>query len=63
MVRDTASMALINTDQTAKNEYYNKVRMVQNQKQEINTVKSEIDTLKNDVNEIKLMLQQLLEKG
>ena len=63
MVRDTASMALINTDQTSKNEYYNKVRMIQNQKEEINKVKTEIESLKNDVGDIKEMMKQLLAKG
>jgi hypothetical protein len=63
MIRDTGSMALINTDQNAKNEYYNKVRMMQTQKDEINKVKSEIDSIKNDVGDIKQMLKQLLEKG
>lgn len=63
MVRDTASMALINTDQTSKNEYYNKVRMIQNQKEEINKVKTEIESLKNDLGDIKEMMKQLLAKG
>lgn len=63
MVRDTASMALINTDQTSKNEYYNKVRMIQNQKEEINKVKTEIESLKNDLGDIKEMMKQLLTKG
>ena len=63
MVRDTASMALINTDHHAKNEYYSKVKMVQTQKEEINKVKSEIDSLKYDLGEIKEMMKQLLSKG
>jgi len=44
-VRDTNSMALLNTDQNARNEYYNKVRQAQLQKQEINTVKEEVHAL------------------
>lgn len=63
MVRDTASMALINTDQHVKNEYYSKVKMIQTQKEEINKVKSEIDSLKYDLGEIKEMMKQLLSKG
>lgn len=63
MMRDTASMALINTDQTSKNEYYNKVRMIQNQKEEINKVKTEIESLKIDLGDIKEMMKQLLAKG
>ena len=61
MVRDTNSMALINTDNTEKNEYYSKVRMLQNQKSEINNVKAEIDNIKSDVSDIKQLLMKLLE--
>jgi hypothetical protein len=63
LLRDTRSMALINTDETARNEYFSKVQMIRVQKQEINTVKSEIDSLKNDVGEIKKLLLQLMDKG
>jgi hypothetical protein len=62
-VRDTKSMALINTDSNAKNEYYAKVKMLKIQKEEINTVKSEIGTLKSEISEIKQMLLQLMDKG
>jgi hypothetical protein len=55
-VRDTNSMALINTDDNAKNEYYVKARMISVQKEEINSVKTEIETLKDDIREIKEML-------
>ena len=61
MVRDTQSMALINTDNTEKNEYYSKVRLLQNQKSEINNVKAEIANIKEDVSEIKQLLMKLLE--
>ena len=60
-VRDTRSMALINTDINEKNEYYNKVRMVKNQKDEINNVKEEITNIKDDLQEIKLLMLKLLE--
>ena len=62
-VRDTNSMGLSNTNTSEKNEYYAKVRMLQNQKDEINKVKSEMNNIKNDIGYIKSLLQQLLEKG
>ena len=61
MVRDTQSMALINTDNNEKNEYYSKVRLLQNQKNEINNVKAEMANIKDDVTEIKQLLMKLLE--
>lgn len=60
-VRDTNTRALMNTDETAKNEYISKVRLIQNQKQEINNVRSEIDSIKNDMAEIKKLMLKLLE--
>lgn len=62
-VRDTESMAIINTDEASRNEYYAKVRMLKTQKEEINTVKQEIAGIKNDMNEIKELMHKLLEKG
>jgi len=62
-VRDTNSMALIDTDITAKNEYLAKVRMLQTQKEEINKVKSEIADVKDDLQVIKQLMTQLLSKG
>jgi hypothetical protein len=62
-VRDINSRALLPTDNAEKNEYYAKLRMVKNQKEEINKVKSEIDCIKTDMSEIKSLLQQLLKKG
>ena len=38
LVRDTNTMALINTDNQVKNEYYEKLRMLKSQKEEINKV-------------------------
>jgi hypothetical protein len=61
MVRDTKSMALINTDNTEKNEYYSKVRLLQNQKSEINNVKAEMASIRGDVAEVKQLLMKLLE--
>jgi hypothetical protein len=62
-VRDINSRALLPTDSAEKNEYYNKLRLVKIQKEEINKVKSEIDCIKSDMSEIKSLLQQLLIKG
>ena len=61
-VRDTNSMALVNKDNSARDEYYAKRRIMENQKQELNNVKQEIDILKNDMLEIKMLLSKLLEK-
>lgn len=61
-VRDINSMALINVDENARNEYYSKVKMIQSQKEEINNVKSEINELKNDISEIKTLMIKLLQK-
>lgn len=63
LIRDTTTMALINTDNNEKNEYYAKVRMIANQKNEINTVKAEIAEMKDDMQEIKQLMRQLLDKG
>jgi hypothetical protein len=62
-VRDTNSMALMNTDENSKNEYYAKVRMLKTQKDEINKVKSEMLGIKDDMAEIKYMLSKLLKEG
>lgn len=62
-VRDIQSGALINQDYSSRDEYYAKVKMITNQKEELNTIKSEIDNIKNDVSEIKQLLFALLNKG
>ena len=62
-VRDTTSMALINKDSGAREEYLSKVRMVKIQKEEINTIKAEISSMKTDITEIKNLLGQLISKG
>lgn len=61
LYRDTKTMALINSDETARNEYISKVNMMKIQKQEINTVKAEIENVKDDVREIKQLLLKLME--
>jgi hypothetical protein len=62
LMRDTESMALINLDNTEKNEYYSKLKLLQNQKEQINTVKEEINGLKDEIGDIKQLLKQLLDK-
>ena len=63
LYRDTKSMALINTNETERNEYLSKLNMVKIQKQEINTVKAEIENVKDDVKEIKQLLLKLMENS
>ena len=58
-VRDTNTMALINTDSVGLDDYNFKSNLINNQKAEINTLKSEINDVKNDVQEIKQLLYQL----
>jgi len=62
-VRDTNSMGLINTDYSAKEEYYNKVRLFKSQKEQINNMNKEISDLKTDISEIKHLILKLAEKN
>lgn len=62
LVRDTNSMGLSNVDPKEKQEYYDKVRMINLQKEDLNKVRAEIDEVKSDVSEIKEMLSKILEK-
>lgn len=62
-VRDTNSMGLINTDYSAKEEYYNKVRLFKSQKEQINNMNKEISDLKTDISEIKQLILKLAEKN
>jgi hypothetical protein len=62
LIRDTESMALINTDNSEKNEYYAKLRLIKNQKEQINMVNKEISDLRNEMSDIKSLLKQLIEK-
>jgi uncharacterized protein YlxW (UPF0749 family) len=62
-LRDTDSMALINNDRSAKEEYLNKAKMIKLQKEEINNIRTEVSTVKNDIKEIKELLSQLIGKG
>jgi hypothetical protein len=61
-VRDTQTMALINTDIAGLDDYKMKSTLIKNQKLEINKVKNEIDEIKNDVQIIKELLMQLTGK-
>jgi hypothetical protein len=58
-MRDTATMALINTDQAGLEDYKVKSKLLNTQKSEINNIKSEINDVKNDVREIKELLRLL----
>jgi len=58
-IRDTKTMALINTDVSGLEEYKMKSRLLNNQKDEINKVKNEISELRDDVKTIKELLMQL----
>lgn len=62
LVRDMSSGALINRDQAGRDEYYAKVKMLANQKNEINKVNAEINQIKSEMSEIKDLLKQLLLK-
>lgn len=59
-IRDTKSMGLINTDSAERNEYLTKVKMLANQKTELNNLRSEMESIKGDVQEIKNMLKSLI---
>jgi hypothetical protein len=58
-VRDTKTMALINTDMAGLEDYKMKSTLINNQKSEINKVKNEINELRDDVRTIKELLIQL----
>ena len=62
-IRDTNSMALINKDNSARDDYYAKVKLLKTQKDEINIMKADISSLKEDIGEIKDILRQLIGKG
>lgn len=63
LVRDTKSMALVNTDVMGLEDYMMKRRMMQTQREEINKVKSELNDIRDDMKEIKNLMSQLLSKG
>lgn len=61
-VRDTNSMALINTDRSAREEYLNKVKYLNAQKSEINILKANVQSIQDDIVEIKSLLKLLITK-
>ena len=61
-VRDTESMAIINVDNNAKNEYYEKVRLAKSQKEQINKMNADISDLRTDIGQIKQLIQLLVNK-
>ena len=63
LMRDTTTMALINTDEASRNDYHEKLRMIKMQKNEINTIKTEMIGIKNDITELKNLMLKLLDKG
>jgi hypothetical protein len=58
-VRDTKTMALINTDVAGLEEYKSKSLILNNQKLELNKVKNEINEMRDDIKIIKELLFQL----
>jgi hypothetical protein len=58
-LRDTQTMALINTDMASLEDYKMKSTLISNQKSEINKVKNEINEIRGDVKVIKELLMQL----
>lgn len=59
LVRDPANKAILNIDKEKLSEYKNKKRMKNN----IEELNEEIASLKNDFQEIKLLLQQIVNRG
>lgn len=58
-IRDTKTMALINTDMSGLEDYKMKSKLITNQKTEINNIRNEINEVKDDVRIIKELLLQL----
>ena len=63
LYRDTETMALINKDIGAAEDYKIKRRFAESQREEINNVKMEINNIKNDISDIKKLMIKLIEKG
>jgi hypothetical protein len=58
-IRDTKTMALINTDVSGLEDYKIKSKLITNQKTEINNIRNEINEVRADVRIIKELLLQL----
>lgn len=61
-IRDTHSRAIINTNYSARDEYFAKVKMLTANKSEINKLNNEINEIKSELSGIKELLEQLLLK-
>jgi hypothetical protein len=61
-VRDTRTMALINTDRSGLEEYQAKAQVANSHKQEINNIKNELSDLRSSIGEIKELLVSLSRK-
>ena len=59
-VRDTNSMGLSNTNISEKNEYYSKLRLMRNQKEEMNKLQGEINDIRTDISELKSLLIEMV---
>mgnify|MGYP006268934955 CR=1 FL=1 len=63
LVREIESKALINRDSGELQSYLSRRKLLESQRDELNTVKYEMNNLKNDIVEIKQLMLQLLDKG
>ena len=61
-IRDLSTKALINTNDKELSDYYEKVRAMKMQKEEINNIKIEVQEIKNDVSDIKSILLLISQK-
>jgi arginine repressor len=62
LVRDINSMGISNIDTESRNEYYTKLRLINNQKESLNKVNEEISELRNEMGEIKELLAKLVSR-
>jgi len=60
--RDPNSMAIVNCDKSAYEDYMAKYNARQKKKENEQALQSDVDTLKSDVSDIKQLLQLLLKK-
>jgi cell division protein FtsL len=60
LVRDTTSLAIVNTNVSAYTDYVNRRNAIQDEKQLIAQQSQEINNLKSELSDIKQMLTKLL---
>jgi hypothetical protein len=60
LVRDTTSLAIVNTNVSAYTDYVNRRNAIQEEKQLIAQQSQEINNLKSELSDIKQMLTKLL---